>query len=153
MASIRGGLRLPDSAKAALVVSGIAIALGGAALFGIVVHTNTPWSTQRVVGLVPLDSLARVDFVVPRTAGLKGKSPEATGVEPPRPVQLLVASPPPSSLPPTLASSSSAGESVDVPKPPESAVLARADVAAAKPAAPEVASRASETVQPETVES
>jgi len=78
MGRLLGVLQGPDSAHAALVVGGIAIALGGTALFGIVAHTRTPWSTQRVVGLVPLDSLSPADFVVPLpTVALKGKRPEA----------------------------------------------------------------------------
>src|SRR5258706_8785186 len=78
MGRLLGVVRGPDSAHVALVVGGIAIALGGAALFGIIAHTRTPWSTQRIVGLVPLDSLAPADFVVPLpSVALKAKRPAA----------------------------------------------------------------------------
>jgi hypothetical protein len=102
----------------ALVVGGVALALGGAALFAIVAHTRTPWSTQRIVGLVPLDSLAPADFVVPLpSVALKGKRPAAVPVEPPpAPTQMVAA--PPASMPPATPDSLSQGESVVVlPKP------------------------------------
>jgi hypothetical protein len=47
-----------DGAHAALVVGGIAIAIGGAALFGMVAHTWTPFLPQKGAGLSPFDSVA-----------------------------------------------------------------------------------------------
>src|SRR5258706_11591738 len=114
MGRLHGVLRGPDSAHVALVVGGIAIALGGAALFGIIAHTRTPWSTQRVVGLVPLDSLARADFVVPLpSAELKGKRPGPIPAEPP-PAPSQMAAAPPAATPPAAPDSLSQGESVVV---------------------------------------
>src|SRR5688500_17490008 len=53
-----------DSA-AALVVGGIAVALGGAALFGMVAHTWTPFLPQKGAGVSPFDSVARAAPVGP----------------------------------------------------------------------------------------
>src|SRR5688572_25839562 len=56
-----------DSALAALVVGGIAIALGGAALFGMVAHTWTPFLPQKGAAVSPFDSVARAAPVGPST--------------------------------------------------------------------------------------
>ena len=114
MGRLLGTVRLPDSAQAALVVGGIAIALGGAALFAIVVHTRTPWSTQRIVGLVPLDSLSPVEFVVPKSEEFKRPLHKTVPAEPP-PAQTQIAAAPAVMGPPAPPDSLSQGESVVAP--------------------------------------
>ena len=56
-----------DSAHAALVVGGIAVALGGAALFGMVAHTWTPFLPQKGAFASPFDAMARAKPVAPST--------------------------------------------------------------------------------------
>ena len=51
-------MRVHGDSHAALVAAGIAMALGGAALFGIVAHTKTPF--YAVGGTSPRDSLPKV---------------------------------------------------------------------------------------------
>ena len=121
MGKLRGAFRTPDSAHAALVVGGIALALGGAALFGLVAHTRTPWSTQRVVGLVPLDALARVDFMIPKPGSWKGKGASTLALDTrPMPLQPVeAASVRPLAAPPDMAKSEFEGP------PPKPVVLTR----------------------------
>jgi len=64
MGRVQGGQPRPDSAYAALVVAGIAMALGGAALFGMVAYTKTPLSAQRAA------RTAAVSEVPPKSAEL-----------------------------------------------------------------------------------
>ncbi len=98
MGRLQGGIRALDSARAALIVGGIATALAGAALFAIVAHTRTPWSTQRIVGLVPLDSLARADFVVPAQPPTVKNKPVQVAAAPVVPAAPLPPAPPDSLL-------------------------------------------------------
>lgn len=112
-------LRTPDSAHAALIVGAVAIALGGAALFAIVAHTITPLSTQRVMGFVPRDSLARVELVIPAKPGeIKGKGLTPIRVEAPAPT-LPVGVAPPDPVPASLSNAQWEGP------PPKPVVLTR----------------------------
>ena len=54
-----------DSSYSALVVGGIATALGGAALFGMVAHTWTPFLPQKGAAASPFDTVARGEAVLP----------------------------------------------------------------------------------------
>lgn len=54
-----------DSAHSALIIGGIAIALGGAALFGMVAHTWTPFLPQKGAGASPFDTVARAGSTSP----------------------------------------------------------------------------------------
>ena len=105
---LQGEIRGADSARAALIVGGIAMALGGAALFAIIAHTRTPWSTQRVVGLVPLESLSPVDFVIRKP-----------GTEPKAKASQLAAAPVSAPLPAPPGSLSEGESVVTLPKPVE----------------------------------
>ena len=68
MKTLQWGHGGEGSAHTALVVGGIALALGGAALFGMVAHTWTPFLPQKGAGLSPFDSVARAGSAGPSTA-------------------------------------------------------------------------------------
>src|SRR6476619_5373784 len=67
--TVQGVKQRPDSAHTALAAAGVAIALGGAALFAIVAHTRTPFFQS--MGTAPPDfGSARRPVESPRTAEL-----------------------------------------------------------------------------------
>src|SRR5689334_6894769 len=105
---VQGGHRSHDSAHTALVIAGIAVALGGAALFGIVAHTRIP---LRMTGTAPPD-LPRQFAVEPRPAATQLALAEI-------PAPLPVDASPASDTSPLVLDSLSKGESVVLlPKPP-----------------------------------
>ena len=59
MGRLHWGQRTGDPAFASLVVGGVAIVLGGAALFGLVAHTWTPFLPLKGAGSSPFDAVAR----------------------------------------------------------------------------------------------
>ena len=65
MGRLQWGLGRGDSAHAALVVGGIAVALGGASLFGMVAHTWTPFLPAKGAIASPFDSVARAEPAPP----------------------------------------------------------------------------------------
>ena len=92
-----------DSALAALVAAGIAMAVGGAGLFGIVAHTMTPM--PKVAGTAPGHS-GGLSAVAPKSAELthQRRAPTVVPAEPHPEVQIVEAgpagTPPTETLPP-----------------------------------------------------
>src|SRR5258706_15473090 len=102
MRIVQGGHLKVDSAYAALVVAGIAMALGGAALFGMVVYTKPPLAQQRVAGTAPGKSQ------------IPPKPPEPDHARPTRPLVIPEALPPRDVAATPPIDSLSPGESVVV---------------------------------------
>jgi hypothetical protein len=101
MGRLQWGLGGVDSA-AALVVGGIAIALGGAALFGMVAHTWTPFLPQRGAAASPFHSVARAAPVAPSTELIPRRKRSFSIPFDPRPDEFPVAEAAPA-VAPTLA--------------------------------------------------
>jgi len=126
-----------DSAHVALVIAGIAIALGGASLFGIVAHTKTPF-LQRF-GTSPPDNVPPPDNWASRKLDTRqarrvipepipaDPPPDPMPDSPPKAEAVIAAAPPAEEVPPQNAdepiaiASLTRGESVVLlPKPSES---------------------------------
>src|SRR3954471_5359552 len=80
--------RQRDSAYVALLVGGIAVALGSAALFGMVAHTWTPFLPQKGAGASAHDSSRG------RSAVQTKLLPEAVQAKPDPPKAIAIESPP-----------------------------------------------------------
>jgi len=85
MWKVQARYRTHDSARTALVTAGIALVVGGAALFGIIAHTKIPF---RLAGTSPPDNLVFVGPPAPATPQPVASDHPIRG----RPVELLVQS-------------------------------------------------------------
>ena len=97
MERFRSGRSRKDYSYVALVVGGIAVAVGGAALFGMVAHIWTPFLPQRGAGTAPHDPVSRAQFAAQLAQSRLGELTQSTpqrsspvSGEPPRPIQLAV---------------------------------------------------------------
>src|SRR3954471_22502291 len=98
--------RQRDSAYVALLVGGIAVALGSAALFGMVAHTWTPFLPQKGAGASTHDSSSRGKSAVPSkppdVVQAKRDPPKAIPVESP-PAESTLTDAGPAAAPPAVA--------------------------------------------------
>ena len=135
MGRLQGEEGRRDSARTALIVGALAVALGGTALFGIVAHTWTPLLPQRGAGAGTFDPGARAASVETKAAELIPKHRMPSWVPfAPRPDEFQVAeaestgTKPPEAKPveakPAELPGLTPAESVVEPSPPDIAVAA-----------------------------